>query len=462
VGERLKKTKLHYCNVLDPRQEGREFWQFAPANGGVRLLKNQLHGPDQPLPAKAVGKDWQALFQKKLNIAWLPAGNVFLRVLQLPVCDLDELRAMVELQLEKISPLPVAQILWSVEPLPNPVDNLQTVIVVIAAREVVEEFLGRLDAGGYQADKLEVPQLHQLLTTEITGDGAWIYFIPEAEKTLCLVAWWRDGILKNLHLLHLPSSNEQRPALLVEELTNIAWAGEMDGWFVHPVRLHLVTDEETASEWVPALTQWAGEEPVIVKPYVRGELAELAAKRTVRGESQANLLPAEWGAQYRQQYVDRLWMRGLGAVLMVYLAGVALYFGALEILKFQNDRVQTEVRGLSLTYTNALQMVERIEVLQEQLDLRFAALDSLQIVSEELPDLLSLETLNLRDGKVLTVRGTAPQDQNDKIYDYNDMLRRATVDGQRVFSSVGPPRIDARGGIATWNFVCELNRSGAQ
>ena len=48
------------------------------------------------------------------------------------------------------------------EPGAAPQTNLQTVVVVIAARNVVEEFLGELEGQGYLADRLELPLLDQL------------------------------------------------------------------------------------------------------------------------------------------------------------------------------------------------------------------------------------------------------------------------------------------------------------
>ena len=89
-----------------------------------------------------MAKDWSTLFQRKLNIAWLPADQVFLRVVQLPAADRQELLSMVELQLEKLSPMPVAQIVWSMELLPNATENLQPVIVIIAPRDLVEAVSG--------------------------------------------------------------------------------------------------------------------------------------------------------------------------------------------------------------------------------------------------------------------------------------------------------------------------------
>src|ERR1039458_5662094 len=114
-----------------------------------------------------------------------------------------------ELQLEKLSPMPVAQIVWTIHILSRhghpprqndakpeaqteaatatetKAEDLQTVVVVIAERSVVEEFLGKLEGRGYLADRLEVPMLDQLEATPATEDGlsrqsdaaadVWIY-----------------------------------------------------------------------------------------------------------------------------------------------------------------------------------------------------------------------------------------------------------------------------------------------
>ena len=113
-----------------------------------------------------ISNDWQTLYNPRLNVAWLPADKVFLRVIQLPPADnLDETVSMLELQLEKLSPLPVPQIVWTFDLLPKSPGGLQTAIVVVAARNLVEEFLGRLEGMGYVADRLEVPFIDQLMAT---------------------------------------------------------------------------------------------------------------------------------------------------------------------------------------------------------------------------------------------------------------------------------------------------------
>src|SRR5262249_14723684 len=147
----------------------------------------------------------RSLWQQKLNIAWFPPEQVFLRVAQFPLSDFEETLAMVELQLEKLSPMPVAQIVWSVQILRHPRGNMQTVVLAIVSRDAVEEFLGKLEGQGYLAGCLELPMLDQLQATEITGDGAWVYPATSGNHNTALVAWWYGGVLQNLDLITKPA-----------------------------------------------------------------------------------------------------------------------------------------------------------------------------------------------------------------------------------------------------------------
>ncbi len=58
----------------------------------------------------------------------------------------------------------------------------------------------------------------------------------------------------------------------------------------------------------------------MTEPLPPAELAARTARRAAAANQQSNLLPAEFSARYRQQFVDRLWLHGLAAALVVYLA----------------------------------------------------------------------------------------------------------------------------------------------
>ncbi len=458
----MKPSPPNVCNVLELSADRRRLWSFDIGGDGEAEFDCELPGlPGDPLPARLVGKNWRALFSPRLNIAWLPVGSVFLRAAQFPKCDRAELHAMVELALEKISPLPVAQIVWSLEPVPahsTVPSEMQTVIVLIAARHEVEKFLGTLEGRGFLADRLEVPFLHQLLASKIDGDAAWIYAGHGEQSNTCLLAWWYGGELRSLTMVKLSTPEHWRREL-GEVLAQSAWAGEMDGWITGPPRYRLVAAPEDQEIWLPVLRDLADGIVDVAKPQETTVLATQAAQRAARGESQANLLPPEFTARYRQQFVDGVWMRGLGALVVLYLFGVALFFAALEYAQSEKRGLETQVQQISGSYTNALVTKERIKVLQEQIALKYAAIESLKAVSAKLPEGMTLSDFSFQRGRNVLLRGVAPAEQISKITDYNGALQKVELNGAPLFRSVSAPSISGSGANPAqmgWSFSCEL------
>ncbi len=473
----MKKKRLHSFNVLDSSRVERHLWQFSAERDDVKLVEEATVAATAPLPAKLVEKDWHELYQPRLNIAWLPADKVFLRVVQLPAVDRAELLSMLEFQLEKISPLPVAQIIWSAEILPSQAEKMQTAIVCVVSRDLVEEFLGAVEAGNFQPDRLETPQLNQIIADGQRADGGWIYPGSGADTDTCTIAWWAAGTLQQLQFLRLPlpaaagagsaatDVRRMRSEYLQEQLMQVAWAGELEGWLTLPVKWRIVADEQSAGYWQSLTADWE-EDGVELHPAAdRAGMAKSSARRIVRGESGANLLPAEFSTRYRQQYVDRLWMRALGTVVAVYIFGVIVYMAALQFYTFQDSRLKTQIAGIANTYTNVLRLKERVGVMEEQLNMKYAALDCWKVASELLPEEFNLGNLVLgQRGRVLRLDGTAPPDQREKVIEYNDAIRKAEANGKPLFKDVSPPNMNSRSGAQTinWNFDCRLNVSEAE
>jgi hypothetical protein len=471
----VKKKRLHSCNVLDTTPIERHLWHFTVERDDVKLQREEVIAGAAAIPPKLVSKDWHELVQPKLNIAWLPANSVFLRVVQLPAVDRAELLSMLEFQLEKLSPLPVQQIVWTAEVLPSAAEKMQTAIVCIVARDAVEQFLGAAEQQNYVTDRLEVPQLNQILADGVREDGAWIYAGSGPDSDICTVAWWASGTLHELHLVRLPQApaaaegaapvnpNEFRGRFLQENLLQVAWAGELEGWLTMPVQWHFVADDQSGAAAEALFSGWTDTPPAKHAALDRKGLARYSAGRAARQEPNGDLLPVDFAHKYRQQYVDRLWMRGLGAVVMAYLAGVVIYMIALQVLNYKASQVQSEVAGLSNTYTNVLRLKERVGVLQEQLNLKYAALDCWKVASEHLPADFTLINLQFGRGGTLQLIGTAPEGQRSEVLDYNEALAAVEVDGKRLFREVTPPTFPSRTGsqLVNWNFTCTLNIDAA-
>ena len=463
VKRKARKAAIHTCNVLQVGPQSRQVWQFDARGRGFALNREQTSFAGEPLPAKLVARDWHSLLQRKLNIAWLPPERVFLRVVQLPVSDFDETVSMVELQLEKLSPMPVTQIVWSIYVLPQAEGNLQTVIVMVVSRNEVEEFLGQLEGQGFLADRLEMPLLDQLQATTITGSGAWIYPEPPGGRNAALVAWWYGGVLQNLDLITLPPTN--RPQSVKEQLLQMAWAGELDGWLTAPPAWHLVADASTAVDWEPALRTGLEQPVEVIAPVPAAGLAALTATRGAQSGAEGNLLPAEFSTRYHQQFVDRLWMRSLGAVVVLYVLGVLIYFARLELELYRTGAVEELAAKQGPIYTNALQSKAKFQVLKDRQDLKFAALDCWKVVAELLPDGVTLDGYTFSEGKRLTLSGTASADQTKQLLDFDADIRKVAPSGQLLFDPNAGDHVEWQkqggGNTVSWHCVLELRRSEA-
>jgi hypothetical protein len=451
------------ANLLHTSAAGRRFWQLSASGDHFTVQAEKALLSSDPLPAGAAAKDWQTLLRPKLNIAWLPPEKVFLRAVQLPAGEAGEISQMVELQMEKLSPLPVTHVVWSLHVMPRPADKpdaLQTVIVIIAARSAAEEYLGQLETQGFLADRLEAPGLDQLLAVDIHEEGVWL--VPGAPGEPALVAWWYGGSVQNVTLVALPTGQERGPQLRTQ-IEQIAWAGELEGWLPGPPKIHLVANPTEAGFWVPVFEQ-AGDEIRVITPLPEAQLVARSAQRCAN-DSGTNLLPPEFATRYRQQFVDGLWLRGLFAVLSLYIVGVLMYFGALYSLKVKYNHVKSELGNLSLSYTNATKDSLQLQILKDRQLLKFAALDCYKAVAEHLPEGVTIDDVHF-DRQKFELRGTATSDDQDAVLTFNEELRHIPNPNkpeQTLFAQVTPPTFNnIRNNMADWRFVCQLKETGGE
>jgi len=459
----MAAKKWSSCNVFQAADDRLQLWQFELKGRRLVPRGGQSLPSGSPVSARVTGQGWRGLVQPRLNIAWLPADCVFLRVVQLPQCPPEELRSMVELQLERLSPVPVHQTAWTVHSLGDAGNAMLSVLVVIARLEAVEMFLGRLEERALFIDRLDVPAVDQLLALQPGGDGAWVFPDLTGVPGKALVGWWFGGVLRHLGLVELPVQGNTGSAVR-DQLLQMAWAGEIEGWLTQKPQWHLVAGEETRSVWLEAMSGGLEGEVECSEPPASADLALSCADRSVAGGGLLRgLLPPDRATRYRQQFNDRLWMRGLGAVLVLYVVGVLAYFAVLGVEDWRLGSVQKELKQLSPAYTNALELKATFDVLNDLQELKYAALDCWKLTAEVLPADVVLDGLNFSDGSRLTLNGTAPKEAVDDLIEFSAALRNAKVDGNAVFRADEGEQLsykdNPRAGGVTWNFSLVLRRS---
>ena len=455
----VKNASYRHAHVLSTGAEGRRLWRFKVIKDTVGPMEETRLNLGKPLPAQWVGKGWNTLLSPALNVAWLSAEDVFLRVVPVAAGPLEEVIGLVELQLDKLSPLAPSQVVWSVELLPHPDRTQQTALVVIAPRARVEEYLGTLEKSGFVPDRLEVPFVGQLRQLP-RDDGLWVLAEEGGTSTNLLLAWRVEGVIREVSLMTVPNGPGLTLALSAH-LTRTNWAGELEGWLKDAPEVWLIAPASRREELETALSTWHGglvhfQEPLSV------EMRAAASATAQLRSAGASLVPAEIQARQRRQFVDRLWLQGLGAIGLMYLALVVFYLGLLNFKKWQLDTLQSNNSGLALQYTNTLATKAQMLILEEQVALRYAALDSWQAAIEKLPSTISLSTINFVKGRTLRLDGTVSTEAQPEVVNFHNELRKVTTtNGTPLFSGIKQGPIAARGNTVTWSLEAELNRTEA-
>ena len=104
----------------------------------------------------------------------------------------------------------------------------------------------------------------------------------------------------------------------------------------------------------------------------------------------------------------------------------------------------------------------RIEVLQQQIALKYAALESLKAASAELPDGMVMTDFSFSSGRRISLRGTVNAADISKVTDYNVRLKKLEVGGRKLFREVRPHRVRGGGGTSptmNWDFTADLDSS---
>jgi hypothetical protein len=271
------------------------------------------------------------------------------------------------------------------------------------------------------------------------------------------VAWWFGGAWRNLSFITVPLAGD-RAAELKSQLGLLMMAGEVEGWLTGEPEWHLVADPVNATEWEQLLRAGLGESVKVIAPPAPADLAGRTAVRAAASTAKVNLQPEEFSARYREQFFDRLWLHALIYAGVAYAVCAVIYICAGQWEGYKAGNVEGKVAQISNDFTNAIQLKARLAILQKRTDLKFAALDCWQLVAEELPASVTLQRFGFVNGEKVSLSGSVPEDQLTTLLDFNDTLKKKTVNKQPVFDPTkGEPVSPHKGpGGYTWSLSLEL------
>jgi Tfp pilus assembly protein PilN len=377
-------------------QSGGDEQPVSPAWGAAaQTLVKQLGSPGQPV-VTAIGCE-----------------DVLCQTLTLPATDEKELRQMLELQIDGLTPLPSEDVVYSFEPVGKSEGGTKVLLAIgrksaindrvraleeaglapeIVSVDALAEFRALMERGAVAKDDrlnalMVVEQRAVRIIIHVGGVPMLVRYLGLGEKSVD-TAEGRAEIRTELHrtLLSVQSSS---PVLEVGQLALLTYRDELK-----PSLQTLVSE-------------WGHGAHIIANGSVPGPAVSLCVE-CASSETPLNLLPDEW-RQRRRAAARRKWMVRAGiAAGVLYVIAAALFLTLVAVRRSQTASVLKDIAGLKPSYDAARALNSELAMMRRQLDTKYSALESLREVSVQMPQGVKLNTFVFKKDNSVTLRGQAP------------------------------------------------------
>ncbi len=402
-GESLDWTRLE-CVRGTPRDvaQGRLDWPAEPA-GDTDEPPGAGIPPDPAVLARRLAPCGPPPFTLCLD-----SSEVLFRTLTLPTMDRSEIDSMVELQLDKVLPLPVEDMTIAHETLA--IAETHTLVLACAVpTTTIDRAAQRLGLSAAALRRVDIAPLAfaRLLAAHDAGqtpalEGREAVLLEEgAELTLMVL---QDGLLLQARALGprtLPWSELLRALRLtmlqveaeqgVRELQRLTLVGEQPAEWNLDTRL-----AETFQCAVRLLTT-----------ETLGTLSRGAALRSAEGCT-FDLTPVAWRTGLAASRFRRRLLHALAAGLLLWAVLTLTLFGGPVLMEKRAERIENEISRLDPAAQAVRDLRHRVRMIQTYMDRTRSPLEMLREISALLPEGIDLSSFRYRreDGR-LWIQGTA-------------------------------------------------------
>jgi hypothetical protein len=387
--------------------------------------------------------------------------DVFCQSLRLPTTQADELKQMLDLQIDTLTPLPLEDVVYSFEPLEKTETDTK-VLVAVARKAAVNERVGALEAAGLEAEVVAVDTLTAFRALVRRGvlprDEKLNVFVLFTVTAANVIVYSHGGpvTVRSIVASEGVLGSPENKTTLREELsrTFVAAEAEMPSCEIGRVTFATWSDrlrgevEELARTWsdhAEFLSNGSAPSPAI------SLCVETASEEAVR----LNLLPDEWRQRRRTARFRKTLIRAAITVGAVYLLAVAVFLAMMGIRRAQLSRVESEIRRHGGEFTNARQLHRLLVEMQKEIDPKYSALEVLRQVSALMPEnnTLKLASFEFKKDATVKLRGQTPLAAT--ATEFISRLEKC-----ELFSKVSTGSMRTDGGLTKFDVVCSL-KSGA-
>ena len=406
--------------------------------------------PDSPQQWQIAAQSLRQQFDSREHrvVTSVSCEDVLCQILRLPATEPTELKQMLDLQIDNITPLPLEEVVYSFEPL-SAADGQTRVLVAIARKAKVNERVEALESAGFQPEIVSVDalamfralarrnllaqddRLNVLVILGLVSADVIVYsqVVPLAVRSLVLGAEGESVLREELQRTFVATEAGQ-PERMMGDVIFLAPGEELKA-FAEKVANGLTAQSSFLTNGaVPSAAL------SLCLQYATGETAQL------------NLLPEEWRQKRQIKALRRRLIRGVIAVGIVYVLALAVFLTLLAVKKAQLNRVTREIKNQQGAFVDARQTQGQLMAMRNQLDTKFSALEVLREITVRMPKDMQLSSFVFKKDLTLSLKGQAPS--GAIALDFQSRLQQCDL-----FSKVSG-RSDTVGGLTKFDLTCTL------
>jgi type II secretory pathway component PulL len=412
--------------------------------------------PDGTLDA---GPHWQAAAQslrKQFDprehrvVTSVSCEDVLCQILRLPATESSELKQMLDLQIDNITPLPLEDVVYSFEALDS-AEGQTRVLVAIARKATVNLRVEALETAGLQPEIVSVDALAMFRALSKRS------LLPGDNKLNVLVILGRGSANVIVYTQGLPMAvrsivlGAEAEPVLREELQRTLVAAEA-GQTQRACGgvTFLVQGEEMKAFAENVASGLSAPVAFLTNGAVPSAGLSLCLQFTEDKGAPLNLLPDEWRQKRETAALRQRLIRGAIAVGVVYAIALAVFLSLLAVKRAHLHRIDNEVRSQQPEFLKARGLQSELIAMGRQLDTKSSALEVLRDVSMRLPDNVKLNYFQYKKDQSVTLKAQAPS--ANMGLDFQSRLEKSDL-----FSKVTPgtSRTEA-GGLTKFDLTCTL------
>ncbi len=376
--------------------------------------------------------------------AGLPSADLLLRIVNLPNAEPGEMREMVRLQLDKVSPFPLDDMVFSHEILTHGQD-LSRVLMVAARRSAAEEIVqtlnkarlrpARMDAAvmGWQPllrDAGALPDTGRHINLLVHADGADLWITDNGDPVA----------IRPLRAPDVAESDADWGRDVANEIRHTLMALELEHGHADNTSIAVWHTSETAPDWaadIQALHNGSTEfRPLEDLPPLSEGLARRAAQRDA---ALLDLTPEQWRVTERDKAFRKRMKRTAQLLTGLWALGMAIVFGGLYAQETHVRQRRDTQEEWAKPANEVRDLRARIRMIGKYMDADGSALECLREVVRLLPDGIELTSFAYRKAEGVKISGQA--DSVNQVYDY-----KTRMDESVLFSNadLSGPRYDGR------------------